>query len=333
MRKLFLISALILSVVLISPVMAETGDAGRAGSFMKFGIGARAIGLGGAYTAVAEGIDAVYYNPAGMGYSREREVGFTYHSLTLDRHLNSGAIIYPIRNESIITFSWINSYISDVPMIDSDRNYYDDFSNSNNSFGLSFSKAFFEQLSVGGNLRYVQSKLDQINAYTVGVDLGVIAKPLPQYSIGLTISDLGSNMQWDSSDYWSGTRGGIYHDRYPIRVRGGVAGTFFNEQLLVAADVMKVEDLDPNFYVGGEYWFMKRIVELIEDEEAEDELREVIINKKLLGIRAGYSDGSLTFGGSLYYPFGTFSGGFDYAYKGGKLDDGNYHMFTVRVMF
>ncbi len=333
MRKLFFITALILSVALIAPAMAETGKAGMAGAYMKFGLGARSLGMGGAFTGVAQGIDAVYYNPGGIGFRLEKEVGFTYHSLSLDRHLNSGAFLYPIRNDAILGVSWINSYVGDVPMIDSDRNVYDEFSNHNNSFGLTFSKALLEQVSFGANLRYLQATLDQLNAYTIGIDMGVLAKPIPHMAVGLSVSDLGTNFRWESQNYWSGDRGGTFDDKYPVRIRGGISGTFLDEQLLAAVDVMKVEKLDLKVYAGGEYFFVKKVTRLIEDEEAEDELREIIENKKLLGIRAGFSDGSVTFGGSIYYPVGTMSGGLDYAFMSGKEGEGSYHMFTARVMF
>ncbi|MDI6735661.1 MAG: hypothetical protein QME42_05635 [bacterium] len=38
------------------------------------GVGARALGMGGAFVSVAEGIDACYWNPAGLGNMKEAEV-------------------------------------------------------------------------------------------------------------------------------------------------------------------------------------------------------------------------------------------------------------------
>lgn len=333
MRKIIIIAALTVSVLYTAPAMSETGKAGMGGAFMKFGLGARSLGMGGAFTGLAEGIDAIYYNPGGLGFSLIKQVGLTYHNLSLDRKLNSASIIYPVRNEAIIGFSWINSSVGDVPMIDSDRTVYDEFSNSSNSFGLTFAKTFAEQLSFGANLRYLQSTLDQLNAYTIGVDMGAMYKIRPEYSIGLAVSDLGSNLRWDSSNYWSGNRGGDYDDKFPYRIRGGVSGMFLNERLVTAIDVMKVENLDLKFYGGAEYWFQKQVTVLVEDEEAEDELREETINKRLLGLRGGYSDGSLTFGASLYYYVTTFNGGFDYAFMIGKEGDDSYHIITLRVMF
>jgi len=334
MRKIFIIiTAISLTLLCVSPAMSDTGQAGQAGAFFKFGLGARSLGMGGAFAGIAEGVDAIYYNPGGLGFYRIKEFGFTYHSLTLDRHLNSASFVFPARNEAVIALSWISSFVGDVTMRDSDRNPFGDFSNSNNSFGLSFSKLLGDAGSVGANLRYLQSTLDLINSYTVGVDLGGLYKPSANYAIGLAISDLGSNLAWNSNNYWSGNRGGDYSDKFPVRVRGGVAGKFLNDQLMAAVDVVKIEKLDFKIYSGVEYWFFKKLRVEIEDEEAEDELREVQIDKRVLGLRGGYSDGSLTFGVSLYYPYGKLNGGFDYAYLTGKRDEGSNHIFTIKVLF
>ena len=333
MKKNILLAVLLVVTVLAASAMSETGKAGMAGAFMKFGLGARALGMGSAYCSIAEGIDAIYYNPAGPGMYPASQVAFTYQSLTLDRNLNSAAILYPVQNEAVLGFAWIHASVSDVPMIDSDRNYYDDFHNNNNAFGLTFSKLFGDQLSIGGTLRYIQSTLDVINSYTVGVDLGVLFKPHPHYSVGIAASDLGSNMRWDSSNYWSGDRGSDYTDKFPYRFRGGVSGSFIDEQVIASVDVMKVERLNPKFYAGAEYWFSKKVSTFIEDEEAEDEIVEVRTNKRILGLRSGFADGSFTAGMSLYYPVGNYSGGFDYAFVTGKQDEGSNHVFTVRLVF
>jgi hypothetical protein len=333
MRKIVTISVVMVLTIFAASAMSETGTAGMSGAFMKFGLGARSLGMGGAFCSVAEGIDAIYYNPGGLAIYPIRQVGFTYQSLTLDRRLNSASITFPVKNEAVLGFAWIHGSVGDVPMIDSDRNRYDEFSNSNNSFGLTFSKLFGEKFSAGGNIRYLQATLDELNAYTVGVDLGALYSITPAYRVGLAVSDLGSNLKWDSSNYWSGNRGSDYTDKFPYRVRGGISGIFLDEHVLVSADMMKVEKLDPKFYGGAEYWFMKKVSRFVEDEEAEDEMREVVVNKRMFGLRAGYSDGSTTFGMSLYYPIDQYSGGFDYAFMTGKQGEGSYHIFTVRVMF
>ncbi|MBI4062852.1 MAG: UPF0164 family protein, partial [Elusimicrobia bacterium] len=43
-------------------------------SFLKIGVGARPIGLGSAYTAMANDATAIYWNPAGLGAIKKREL-------------------------------------------------------------------------------------------------------------------------------------------------------------------------------------------------------------------------------------------------------------------
>lgn len=60
-----LIAALL---ALAAPARALQSNVGTtAADFLTFGAGARALGMGEAYTAVADGPDAAYWNPAGLG--------------------------------------------------------------------------------------------------------------------------------------------------------------------------------------------------------------------------------------------------------------------------
>lgn len=78
MKRLF--SFLSLSLILLVPPPAW------AGSPELFGLGARAAGLAGAYTSVADDVSALQYNPAGLGRFKDNSanVGFLYgtHNLT-----------------------------------------------------------------------------------------------------------------------------------------------------------------------------------------------------------------------------------------------------------
>ena len=54
-------------LVLGSPVTSwSQGSAGQAGEFLRWGTGAKAMGLGRAFTSIADDASAMYWNPAGM---------------------------------------------------------------------------------------------------------------------------------------------------------------------------------------------------------------------------------------------------------------------------
>src|SRR5512138_2608050 len=77
-------------------------DAGTASAqFLKIGIGARAVGLGEAYGAVADDSYALYWNPAGLGQLKLKSLDLTY-SIWLQRiNLNYLAFAYPFSKGTI----------------------------------------------------------------------------------------------------------------------------------------------------------------------------------------------------------------------------------------
>ncbi len=64
-----------LSVVLLISVSASTS---HAAFFETAGEGVRPSGMGEAFTVLAKGIDAIWYNPAGLGKGGRKELGVSY---------------------------------------------------------------------------------------------------------------------------------------------------------------------------------------------------------------------------------------------------------------
>src|SRR6202041_1064947 len=65
-----------------APARALQTDVGTAAAeFLQIGAGARSLGMGEAYTAVADGPDAVYWNPAGLSRMTRPEATYAITSL------------------------------------------------------------------------------------------------------------------------------------------------------------------------------------------------------------------------------------------------------------
>jgi long-chain fatty acid transport protein len=69
-----------ISMCLLAPSLASAGGFGRPNE-----IGARAVGMGGGYAAVADDPWALYHNPAGMAFPDESQVAIDLALLKLDR--------------------------------------------------------------------------------------------------------------------------------------------------------------------------------------------------------------------------------------------------------
>ena len=94
MRKLVLAAALAFAA---APAFAlfQT-DAGVNGAqFLKIGGGARALGMGEALTASAEGPEAMYWNPAGLAAARGIELSYTRAELPASVHHDYAALALP----------------------------------------------------------------------------------------------------------------------------------------------------------------------------------------------------------------------------------------------
>ena len=55
-----------LKLAVLLALIARTSGAVETASFLNVGVGARGLAMGGAYTAMADDADAIYWNPAGL---------------------------------------------------------------------------------------------------------------------------------------------------------------------------------------------------------------------------------------------------------------------------
>jgi hypothetical protein len=329
MKKMTLIISLM--AVLTTYAIADEGDAGYAGAFMRSGVGARPLGMGGAFTAIAEGPEATYFNPAGLGFDMRVGAGFSYKALSLDRHLGHIAVSFPIRSEAVMAASWINSGVSNTIGRGSSQQIIGEIKNNQNAFTLSFGKAIDSMIALGASLRYLQEKWDRLDVFAIGVDVGFLIRYRQVISLGGVVQNLGSNYRWDTNDYWS--EGSTYDEEYPILFKIGLAGKLFDGRIVPAVDFEKSDKMGLRFRAGGEYWFTKKVIRLVEDEFEEGRFNEVEVHKRWAGLRIGIDRGSPTFGGSLAYLKGNLSAALEYAYLIGRQGTPDDHLFTLKMGF
>jgi len=90
---------ILLAIITLSGrIKAEEGDAGQGGEFLRYGVGARAMAMGGAYASLADDATAVYWNPAGLAQISRPSFQFMQTDLYLDSQLLYGALAYPHYN-------------------------------------------------------------------------------------------------------------------------------------------------------------------------------------------------------------------------------------------
>ncbi|HBC47331.1 MAG TPA: hypothetical protein DEO84_02675 [candidate division Zixibacteria bacterium] len=320
--------ALVISLIAVNAYSDE--DAGLGGQFLRNGIGARPLGMGGAYTAIAEGPEATYYNPAGLGFNLRLGISLSYKSMSLDRHLSHAAISFPIRNEAAMAASWVNAGVGNVTGHGASQQLAGKIDNNQNAFAVSFAKAINNTFAFGGTLRYLQEKFDNLDAFAIGVDLGAKARIKKVILVGLTAQNLGSTMRWDSGNYW-GDGGSSYNDEFPVVVRFGLAGNLLNDKFVPAIDFEKSGKMAVRFRAGAEYWLTKRLTKQVEDEYEEGKFNAVEYSSRWAGLRMGIDRGNLTFGASYAYVLKNTSMAIEYAFLVGQQGTSASHIFTLKV--
>src|ERR1017187_6497602 len=78
-----------------------SGPGTTSADILKIGVGARAIGMGEAYTAQADDSSSLYWNPAGLALMQEREASFMYDKAYQGMSFQNANVGIPIENGAI----------------------------------------------------------------------------------------------------------------------------------------------------------------------------------------------------------------------------------------
>lgn len=242
-----------LPAILLLTLLATTSFAGQFGgetaaNFLKIGIGAQSAGMGGAYTAVAEGAVASFWNPANMARLEKGDLVLGHQSWLQDIALEYGSISFGLREDWVGNASIVYMGYGDIPGYDAFGNSTGQISAYDMMASVSGSYRINDDFSAGLTVKLVRQQLDQISASTVAGDLGV------QYSssvwrAGLVVANLGGKMKFESVS-----------EKLPSEIRLGLAVKPFSSDILLATDLSKLFDggikLANGFQVGfeGQYF-------------------------------------------------------------------------------
>lgn len=259
----------VLCLWLAAPALAATGDAGQIGSTLRIGQGARALGMGQAFTAVADDESSLFYNPAGLAQLRRPAVGFAWRVMPdLDRRQGYVNAAVPLREQAALGVSWIHSGVGDIVERNSQGAAGETFTFAENFFTLSFAKQFGRVVTLGGSVHYVQQDLLDVSAGSVGLSVGVHARfdrearrPysafLQRLTLGAAVQHAGMTLRFDSGDYYKPRGlgdGSTTSETYPVVVRVGGAYRFLaNRNLLVSLEGTWVEHQHARLYAGAEW--------------------------------------------------------------------------------
>lgn len=171
--------------------------------FLNIGVGARALGMGGAYGAVANDVYAGYWNPAGLTDASRKPEFALMHAAYFGNIANYdyGAIALPIDSVSHFGLSVIRLGVDDIPntldLVGTDGtidyNRIKSFSTSDYAFTFSYARNLSSKikgLSVGANAKVVNRNVGPFaTAWGFGLDAAAMYKH-GKFQYGVMLNDI-----------------------------------------------------------------------------------------------------------------------------------------------
>ena len=307
--------------------------------FLTLGVGARALAMGGAGTALSADAYAPYWNSAALGQLTRYEVSFMHSTLYGEDAYDFVSYIHPLKNRGAIGVSWLRVGVDDIlitglpvatrPVGATNRpEVVGSFNNTDNAFlfasGWQLPSLYSMDLRVGGTLKLLyMSGYRSTNAIGGGADIGFIATTNPekshQLTLGLQASDaFQTKLYWNTPPPSAGLTS--HTETIPPNLKIGIATihrlNVFRSALVLALDTYIRDGVE--LHAGVEWTLFD-----------------------LLALRIGLAERSgslesvrqLTAGAGLNLRFVTGAGaGLDYAFAN-HLALGGSHRISLRIRF
>ena len=275
--------------ILLFSVLFGEDYAGLSGSFLRVGMTARSIAMGGAFTAEKDHGFATFNNPAWAAFLTNRQVGLSYSSMSLDRRLSGLSFATPLPPTAGLGIAWVSAGVTDIQGRNSAGEKTTMMQTSEDALMISFAQRILPWFSFGANIKILQNQLPINESYKgsgIGFDIGLLIKSGKSTTFGLMVQDINSMYNWDSGDLYA--EGRIYSEYFPTIYRLGTRFIFKNIRVVADAGFIT------NYRLGKK----------IENDIFVNLLPRVGIEYTYLDLyyfRGGLGNGRIAFGWGLEY--------------------------------
>jgi len=313
----------IMAAIIFLPALmfAEAGKTGA--GFLSLGNGARAAAMGEAQTAAAEGVSAIYWNPAGLGLTPAHEITLTQVQYFEDVTEQYGGLAIPLKKGRLggLGLSFTNFSVSNIEGRDAQSTRTGTVQEKDLSLQMSYGLRVLGEedsyerdgLYLGAGIKRISEDLAGVSANTMALDAGLQYRPGPKMvqacgewvrrvSLGVSSLNMGKGLTFDREE-----------TPLPQEVKFGVGYTHFlwGDALNLAMDISKPRDNRTRASGGGEFWI-----------------------KNVFAVRAGYINDQDVGNGvraGAGFRFQTMEVDYAWAAYGKQL--GDTHRFTLSFRF
>ncbi|MDX1741930.1 MAG: PorV/PorQ family protein [Rhodothermales bacterium] len=211
-------AALAVTLVALAAVPASGQRVAKYGAdFLAGGVGARALGMGGAHVALTRDVSSGYWNPAGLADMTYPEIAYMHAERFAGVvSFDYGSVAFPINAQSTIGVSFFRSGVNDIKNTldawDAERDqpkpnpesFFTSFSAADMAFFVGYARSISDRLSIGITGKMIRRTIgDFADAWGYSFDVGVKYRT-GRYVLGANIQDVSTMLQ-----SWSVNQGSL----------------------------------------------------------------------------------------------------------------------------
>jgi len=189
----------------VSALMAGNKDkvGGAGAQQLLIPVGSRAIAMGGAFNAMVNGNEAIYWNPAGLAASEATaEATFCNLQWLANTQVNYFAISSKFGNVGSLG---ISAKIYDFGEFEQTTEFETEgtgimVSPTNMVLGLTFSRQMTDRIFFGMNAKIISESFMRMSASGFALDIGVQYLSSAGIRMGLTLNNFGGMMKYSGED-------------------------------------------------------------------------------------------------------------------------------------
>ncbi|MFQ5605036.1 MAG: PorV/PorQ family protein [bacterium] len=296
LKTVFCAGVILLTVALCRDNVRAQDENSSAGVFLRMGVGARAMSMGGAFVGMANDPSATYWNTAGLHQIRNLQFEFMNVKLPFDRSFNFFSGVFPVKSFFNVGISWLGLQVSDIESRSSNTAAPDNlFNNSQNAFFISLAKSLTPMIAVGGNVKLIRNTLDNLTATGVGFDASILFRPWQHFQLGLLVQNFSTNYHWNIG----------HREQVPVTYRVGAAWQIY-PGFMILADINKTANFSSKYHFGGEFRPLRAIP-----------------------IRLGLNDNQLSVGSGIEMPLADHKLEVNYAYSNDQVFNDAIHRVSL----